>query len=797
MEFEQGRWPDIPGNEFLLNDGGNMLFQPHHVGPAYGIDKPVKWGEAERSSMAEILAWVNYWTSQGKDVFAAHLGTGSILWFDFDDRPSRTDANYGHGQTVETAQQAYDGLLSDCLESTYVEQSRTPGRFHAAFRLPSDHGLPLRQIKGMHGIDLLIGNGWVRLTGVSNGKPIADIPANLLKQLQDNVSSYDFDTVPHSEVLNDPDLCALPLDEAVAETLRRMICSTSRTKEGFTYKQLLEGPAGLDAENLSESRAALIQWAAKITCGHREQHEIVWRIVSRSYLAERTPFLSKQNKGRFTQPAKINYDRFNRKGEYCKLIGLANAEVEREKGEVAAQQERMASVAVARRDKKIADRGYWTSVPLGDFPVAAYRDYRDYLRASTSKSNARIIEAATLAHMAHVLGKTIVGPTGTFAAIFIIVPAPAGGGKDTASYEALQRLAPQATHSLGSPGSGGGFHQALLEPACNGVGIAIIDEYQDFLGGKGDSPHVRSSVTTLKSVYGKMQAGKELPATKLVSGNRPAVPEPAVTLLATGIEDGILEAFARTSLTDGYLARHLFPDMTRDLGRFRNRKPDREPAPELRQLFEERLGSLPSLAIGALGRLQPEPIEFASDELADEAHAWIEEIDDLREETHVGTIFAELLRAAGENALRLATGMGAWSPERRITRAIWEWCKGYVINSVAYLLGQHEAGALDAGTPALAQKIMKAMEQFFDGRGSQHHSQQEMRAQGRFRLGSLPNFRRIDEQAKKVNGADPMRPLAAAVEMLKLRDVVEVFKDDRDFTKRIYCKGRAYDEGSE
>lgn len=366
MEFEQSRWPVIPGNEFLLNDGGNKLFTPNDTKPAFGMDRPVKWGEAQHFSLTEMLPWVEFLRSNGKMAFPAHLGSGSILWFDFDDRPSRADANYGTGQTVETAQQAYDSLLSDCMETTYVERSRTSGRYHAAFQLPPDHGLPLRQIKGMHGIDLLIGNGWVRLTGESNGKAIANIPENLLKQLQATASNYSFETHPHSEIENDPALCALPLDEAVAETRRRM-----------------------------------------------------------------------------------------------------------------------------------------------------------------------------------------------------------------------------------------------------------------------------------------------------------------------------------------------------------------------------------------------------------------------------------------------ATGMGAWSPERRISREIWEWSKGYVINSVAYLLGQHEAGALDAGTPALAQKIMTAMEQFFDGSGSQHHSQQEMRAAGRFRLGSLPNFRRIDELAKKVNDADPIRPLAAAVEMLKLRGVVEVFKDDKDFTKRIYCKGRAYDEGSE
>lgn len=177
---------------------------------------------------------------------------------------------------------------------------------------------------------------------------------------------------------------------------------------------MIDGPAGLDESNLSEARAALIQWAAKITCGHKDQHEIVWRIVSDSYLAEQTPLISRQNKRRFTSQSKINYDRFNLRGEYHKLIGLANREVEEAKREADAQRERMAGIALCRRDKKLASREYWQRLPLGDFPVTAYRLYRDYRRASSIKSNERIIEAATLAHMAHMLGNRVAGPTGVF-----------------------------------------------------------------------------------------------------------------------------------------------------------------------------------------------------------------------------------------------------------------------------------------------------------------------------------------------------------------------------------------------
>lgn len=118
MEFEQNRWPDIPGNEFLLNDGGNILFKPNGSEPSYGRDRPVQWGDAQHYSLAKMLPWVEFLRSKGKMAFPAHLGSGSILWFDFDDRPSRPDANYGTGQTVETAQQAYDSLLSDCMETT-------------------------------------------------------------------------------------------------------------------------------------------------------------------------------------------------------------------------------------------------------------------------------------------------------------------------------------------------------------------------------------------------------------------------------------------------------------------------------------------------------------------------------------------------------------------------------------------------------------------------------------------------------------------------------------------------------
>lgn len=794
LQFSPNQWPNIEGDEFLLNLGEQWLYQPTGDGPHFGTDKPVKWRDAKRYDLSYIMGWVEYWRAKGKDAYVAHLGTGSLLWFDLDDRPNDPDANYGDGQSLETAQAAYDKLLNFFLGNTYVERSRTEGRYHAAFRLPADHGLPMRQIKGLHGIDLLIGHGWVRLTGNSNGLPIADIPNDLLAQLQGISKQYDFDGVPHSGVEGDPNLCAMPLGEAITETRRRMIDSTSKTSAGFTYRELIEGPAGLDENNLSESRAAMIQWAATITCGHKEQHEIVWRIVSESYVAEQTPNISKQNRRRFTTPAKINYDRYNRNGEYHKLIGFANAEVERKKAEADEQRDKMTGIALARKDKQLSNRDYWQRVPLDDFPVVIYRDYRDYLRASSIKSNERIIEAATLAHMGHLLGNLVAGPTGVFPAIFIIVPAPAGGGKEAASYEAMQRLAPKYTFSLGSPGSGGGFHAALLDPHFRGVGFALIDEYQDFLLAKGDNQHVKSSVTTLKTIYGKMQIGKELPAVRLVTGTRDAVREPAVTMLGIGIEDDIFEAFAKTSLSDGYFARHLFPDMANDLGRFRNRRVEANLPPRLLADVTARLADLPKPPDAPFARAVPQRILFESDELEEEAYQWACEIDDLREEKHAGTRFGEMLRAVGENTYRLATAMGAWSDDRKITRIIWEWCKSYAINSVAYLLAKDEAGAMDADTPALAQRIQKAIGQFFGGKGNQHATQWAMRNAGQFRLGSLPNYPRIEEAAAKVNRANPMMPLEAAMAMLKGRGVVEVMKDDKDFTKRIYCKGRAYDD---
>jgi hypothetical protein len=788
-EFNSNQWPEIDGNEFLLNFGDQWLYAPTQDAPHYGTKKAVKWSDtSQRFTLPKIVEWCDFWQSQqpSRLAYPAHLGTGRILWLDFDGEPE--------GQAERAF---YNQWLGNCISSTYTEQSRTPGRYHAAFLLPEDNKLIPRAIKIAAGIDQLIAGGWIRITGNSNGLPIRDIPAPVMETLLrlngERRSEYKFDGVAVSKVQNDAKLCAMPLEDAIVETRRRMIKSTNATKAGFTYQQLIEGPAALDESNLSESRAAIIQWAATITCGHKEQHEIIWRIVSASYLADVTAQVSKQNKNRFTSAARINFDRFATRGEYHKLIGRANATVEKKKREQILIADRMAEIALARKDKKLANRDYWQRIPLGDFPVPIYREYRDYLRANAIKSNARIIEAATLAHMGHLLGNRVAGPTGVFPAIFIIVPAPAGGGKEAASYEAMQRLAPKFTFSLGSPGSGGGFHVALLHPRFMGVGFALIDEYQDFLLGKGDNQHVQSSVTTLKAVYGKMQIGKELPAVRLVKDTRAAVPEPAVTMLGMGIEDDIFEAFAKTSLTDGFFARHLFPDMANDIGRFRNRRVDTLLPANLLTGVNARLEDLPKPPNAPFARAIPERIPFETEELEEEAYQWSCEIDDLREEKHAGTRFGEMLRALSENTYRLATGMGAWSDERKVTRPIWEWCKGYAINSVAYLLVKDDAGALDADTTALAQRVQKAMDQFFDGKGSQHASQYALRDTGRFRLRSLPNFQRIEQAAAKVYPANPMLPLEAAITMLKMRGVVQVFEDNSDFTKRIYCKGPVYD----
>lgn len=803
-KFKSDNWPIIVGNEFLINLGAALVYQITDAPPLYGADEAAKWGECLKHSLADVLPWVDYWRAKGKKAYPAHFGTGSILWIDFDDRPSRAEADYGKGQTLETAQAAYDVLLAACCEETYVEKSRTEGRYHAAFRLPDGHGLPLRQIKGLHGIDLLIGNGWIRLTGESNGKPTAEIPADLLAELQSISSEYHFDGVPHSSVEGDANLCALPLEEAVTETRRRMCISSNRTQQGFTYQQLIEGPAALSEDNLSESRAALIQWAAKITCGHKDQHEIVWRIVSESHLAEVTPSISKQNKRRFTSPAKINYDRFNARGEHHKLIGIANREVEEAKAEADAQREKTAALMLQRKGKRLVDQAYWTYADIGDFPVKLARDYRDYLLTSVAKTNTWIANGATLAHLGHFLGNRVCGTTGVFPAIYIVIPAPAGGGKDAASYETALRVARDFIYAIGNLGSGGGLHKALLEPDCRGCGLVVIDEYQDFLRGVGNE-HLKGSQTTLKTVYGKMQVGRELPKMTLVGQPRSAVYEPALNVIGMGIEDEILAAFAETSLSDGFFARHLFIDTLSECKRVRNRRVEYTPPAALMEGIAGVLhglpvpASLPSVGDkqapeGSFGRAIPATIYFESEELEDEAYTWSVEVDDLREERYAGTRFGEMLRAAAENAYRLATILGAYAPHQQITGAIWEWSRGYAINSVAYLLAKDAEGALDSNTTALAGQIMVQVQQFFDGSGSKHESQQRMREAGQFRLGSLPNWKRIEDKAANIDKADPTRPIMAAIRLLKMNNRIEVVQENRDFAKQVYGKGSIFDE---
>lgn len=74
MEFQTGRWPEIEGDEFLLNLGEQWLYQPvAGAGPYFGTDRPVKWGSSERSSLERIIAWVDYWRGQGNEAYALEL----------------------------------------------------------------------------------------------------------------------------------------------------------------------------------------------------------------------------------------------------------------------------------------------------------------------------------------------------------------------------------------------------------------------------------------------------------------------------------------------------------------------------------------------------------------------------------------------------------------------------------------------------------------------------------------------------------------------------------------------------
>ncbi len=779
-EFKPNHWPVIEGDEFLLNLGDQWLYQPlagDENNPHYGTSTVVTWSDSSvRSALPRIIAWVDYWRGQGKQAYAAHLGTGSILWLDFDDRPSREHANYGEGQTLETAQSAYDCLLADCLETTYTEQSRSPGRFHAAFRLPNDHGLPFRQIKGLHGIDLLIGNGWVRMTGCSNGLPIAAIPANLLAQLQGIASSYSFDGVPISEVEGDSELCALPLEEAIGETRRRMVQSSSKTSAGFNYRELIEGPAGLDEVNLSESRAALIQWAAKITCGHRDQHEIVWRIVSESYLAEQTPAISKQNQRRFTSPSKVNYDRFNLRGEYHKLIGLANREVEEAKREADAQRERMAGIYIARAGKRIEIDDDFPRIELPDFPVPIYRGYRDWLLTSVAETDLQLANVATLSHMGAMLGNRVVGPSLAFANLYIIATATAGFGKEVLSGGAMSQVVGDRVKIIGEPRSDSGLYRKLGEGPCNGSGFLLQDEMGPWFEAltRSTSAWQRGILDLMKKIYGVSQFGprKMLTGQELTKADKDREPiaNPALSFLGMGTEEETFQGLAAHGVTDGLLGRVFFAQG--DGKPSFNRKPAEAVDPKLLEAMQSRFA-----CINPPNNL-PQPhfhVGFTTEELDNEFFEWRQEVS-LWRRANAGKK-AQLLRSLCENTIRMATAMAFWNGTP-ITREILDWSRMACENSTAIALEHLRNGNLDSDTIALAARIEELIRRYFEKGKCTNPARARMAiAKGYFTLAYLPDYDSITTRAGKIDSKDPKRAIRAALGLLELSRKIEPVKD--------------------
>jgi len=771
MDFKEGQWPNLPHDlyEFLINrEDGGQLFYPETVnGKVVGLDRPHKWRKVDgdpnvgkRHSLGQAIEWASYLKKIEPDrpTLIAHVGEGSILWIDFDGEPDdpRLRASY-----LEK--------LDHCISTTYTEQSRSRGKFHAAFALPDGHGLRLRTIKaeGMP-IDFLIGNGYVNLTGVSNGLDIAAIPADLLAVLQKTLS----EAMPEgwqapTDIVNDRFIAGLPTQEAIAE-VRRRICNT----EG--YKHLLDGPSvELDGSNLSEMRAKLIQWAATLSCGHPDQLAIVWEIVSTSKLAEATPLVSKKNPHRFTRSATVSYHLYHPNGEYQKFIRIAREEVHAKQTASFAQQERMLALHGARA-ARLLEKASLEFLEQPDFPVEIYRRYRDWITSAVSETDNALANAATISHLGAALTNKVAGPSGTFANTFMVVIARAGFGKEVLSGETLEKFAPGSIKIHGMPRSDAGLYRKLLEGPTIGAGYLLIDEFGEWLSrvSRSVTSSERGIADFLKVVYGKAQLGRKMTGQDLASENSDRLPiaHPALTFLGMGTEDEVFAGLAAHGVTDGLVGRMLFV------------RGDGEPVFN-DPISYELPADLKAIAAPILASLNrgPKPlhkVEFDNADLKEAHFQWRRKVSLWRRD-NAGTK-AQLLRSLCENTLRIATGLAYWN-QSAISQEIYNWARIYTHNSAALAFDQDDRGRLDHGIISLAIYIEDKIGRFFnEGKCTNPLSAAPARAKGYFTMGYLPDYDGIKRKAAKSSRQeDVVRTIKSALNLLREERKIEIWSDEK------------------
>lgn len=344
-------------------------------------------------------------------------------------------------------------------------------------------------------------------------------------------------------------------------------------------------------------------------------------------------------------------------------------------------------------------------------PQGMVRDIAEWVMRISPRPNWPLALAASMATMAVLCSRHMVGPTGLGSHLYILALSSSGSGKND-PLSAPSTIMEQLDKRLGQFGqlkrvyeasdwaSGSAIEKNLA--ACP-TQINRIDEIETLLKriyGTRSSTHEMAMAGKIKSLYSMKPKGNGstyIPSSRAGMGEVVPIEAPALTILGVGVPEAVFASLSNVTTVDGFLNRWIIIDAPEWPG-FNDERPPAVPSKiidHLAAIFPPATGNLGGGAsVLTLQNGVPDPHEIPFATPADRAAflAFRSEVDAIQKG---GTALEQnAYGRAVENALRLAMihAVGRQGRAAAITEADWKWSTSMVRRSVRTMLktiGEH------------------------------------------------------------------------------------------------------------
>jgi hypothetical protein len=738
------QWPSVSGKFFLV------------------LQDPATHYVIENGSWVKIPSWKDHPGYGSIDELAAIIAAGgdgyahvNIAWV-LDGRHWCLDLDTKNARKVAEAVCAADdvdryvNMLTEqhattaavAGEYTFVERSRSgngwhivfdPGELDASAFGGKDHFGCAELYRGDH-------SRFIILTGnETSGADVDSLPDAFIPTLRDRFPVVE--QIP--AVLPDG------ATDGSRESVALEGSSWFWTGDGEPPKDYHTGATITDASVL---RFMFLKDLAKQAWGMVDARERVWDAIANSWFATDYTSANSSNPDRFTRTSKImgvKYKEVNKAfadvavdaEKAAANAALVGPVIAASMAKVADDEQQKDAESLARACATPVDAPVSTLSSFPDFPVALCQDVRDFLRTTVVETEETLVNVATLMHMGAPLARAYRTDKHSLLNLYMVVLAKQGAGKEVLSGGPLANAIGFAGNLLKRPVSTIALHKAMVRTPC---GLLILKEVGDRMSEWTRTDAQKGLFTLFKDVYGTNAGDSFTGASYSDSGNEvPNVLNPALSLLGEGTRQQTLDALTTRGKNDGFVARLITVEPTREW--IDNDNPVRDVPDDLKRHLDALYSTRIRQTWGSsLVGPAPIPVLFAhgaSDVLAalkDEERA-IKRDDKYVEDDHPHLAF---WRAATQNAQKLSCIMAAiahagleGSPVVKREQA--EWACAIIRRSIAQGISHMERdGAYSHDDRKAAKALEKMISNFFKWKPTtEHHAR--LRQKGQFTIGYL------------------------------------------------------------